>query len=113
MTRIVEIRTYRLHPGSGPAYERLFHEDATPMLARHGIDVVSFGQSKGDPDGYYLIRAFVDLDDRTSREDAFYGSAEWREGPREAILGLIDSYSDLVLELDESTIDGLRRRSTG
>ena len=83
------------------------------MLARHGIDVVAFGQSKGDRDGFYLIRAFDDLDDRTRKEDAFYGSAEWREGPREAILALIDSYADLVLELDESTIDGLRQRPSG
>ena len=109
MTRIVEIRTYRLHPGGGPAYERLFKEVATPMLARRGIDVVAFGQSKGDADGYYLIRAFDDLDHRTDSEDAFYGSAEWREGPRESILALIESYTDLVLELDEPTIDGLRR----
>jgi hypothetical protein len=26
---------------------------------------------------------------------------------------LIDSYADLVLELDESTIDGLRQRPSG
>lgn len=109
MSRIVEIRTYKLRPGAGPAYERLFREDATPMLARHGIDVVAFGQSKGDADGYYLIRAFDDLDDRTRSEDAFYGSAEWCQGPRESILALIESYTDLVIELDEPTIDGLRR----
>ena len=113
MSRIVEIRTYRLHPGSGPAYERLFTEVATPMLTSHGIDVVAFGQSKGDADGYYLIRAFDDLDHRTRSEDAFYGSAEWRQGPRESILALIDSYADLVLELDEATIDGLRRQLKG
>jgi hypothetical protein len=29
--------------------------------------------------------------------------------PAQTILALIESYADLVLELDESTIDGLRR----
>jgi hypothetical protein len=109
MTRIVEIRTYRLHPGAGPEFERLFKDVATPMLARHDIDVVTFGHSKGDVDGYCLIRAFDDLDHREQSENAFYGSAEWREGPRESILALIDLYVDLVLELDEQTIDGLRQ----
>lgn len=110
MKRIVEVRTYTLHPGSGEEYERLFDEDAAPMLVRHGIDVVAFGPSIGDPNGYFLIRAFDGLDHRQRSEGAFYGSAEWREGPREPVIALIESYIDLVLELDEPTIDGLRIR---
>jgi hypothetical protein len=109
MGRITEIRTYTLHPGAAREYGRLFQEVALPMLARQGIDVVAAGSSLGDPNGYYLIRAFDDLDHRRRSEDAFYGSDEWREGPREPILALIESYSDLVLELDEPTINGLRR----
>ena len=109
MARLIEIRTYTLHPGAAREYERLFKEVALPMLARRGIDVVAVGPSLGDPNGYYLIRAFDDLDHRRRSEDSFYGSAEWREGPREAVLALIESYSDLVLQLDEPTIDGLRR----
>jgi len=109
VTRVVEIRTYMLHPGTAHEYEILFNEEAMPMLARRGIDVVAFGSSLGDPNGYYLIRACDDLDHRRLSEEAFYGSAEWRDGPREPVLALIDSYTDLVLELDESTIDGLRR----
>ena len=108
MSRIVEIRTYALRPGAIQEYERLLRV-AVPMLARWDIDVVTFGPSVGDPTGYFLIRAFDSLDHRRRSEDAFYGSAEWREGPREPVLGLIESYTDLVLELDEPTIDGLRR----
>lgn len=109
MTRIVEIRTYKLHLGGAQEYDRLAMEVALPMLERRGIDVVAVGPSVGDPNGYYLIRAFDDLEDRRRSEEAFYGSTEWREGPREAVLALIDAYVDLVLELDEPTIDGLRR----
>ncbi len=109
MARIIEIRTYTLHRGAAEEYGRLFDVEAAPLLARHGIDVVAFGSSIGDPVGYYLIRAFDDLGHRQRSEDAFYASAEWRQGPREAVIGLIESYQDLVLELDEPTIDGLRR----
>jgi hypothetical protein len=109
MTRVVEIRTYTLHPDGAREYERLFRDVALPMLERRGVDVVAAGSSLGDPNGYFLIRAFDDLDHRQRSEDDFYGSAEWRDGPREPVLALIDSYVDLVLELDEATIDGLRR----
>ena len=37
------------------------------------------------------------------------GSDEWRQGPREAILSLIETYTEVVLEMDEATVDGLRR----
>jgi hypothetical protein len=106
--RSVEIRTYQLHSGAAAEFERLFDEEAVPMLARWGIDVVAFVPSRGDPDAYGLIRAFDDLNARQRIEEAFYASTEWRDGPRAAILALIESYADLVLELDEPTINGLR-----
>jgi len=43
---------------------------------------------------------------RTSRQskDAYYSSDEWRLGPLEAKLALIENYTDIVLELDEVTV---------
>lgn len=107
--RIVEIRSYRLLPGTREDYDRLFREEAAPLLAQHRIDVVAYGPSIGDPNGYYLIRSFSDLSDRQWREDGFYASPEWRNGPREAVLAKIEVYTDVVLELDEAAVEGLRR----
>jgi hypothetical protein len=106
---LVEIRTYRLLPDSLEEYDPLFREAAAPLLAAHGIDVVAHGPSRGDPNGYFLIRAFADEEDRERREDAFYASPEWREGPREAVIALIEVYTDIVVELDEPMVDALRR----
>ena len=108
-TRIVEIRSYRLHPGTRPELARLFHAAALPLLRMHDIDVVAFGGSPDDADAAFLIRAFDDLADRERREADFYGRDEWRRGPREAILACIETYTDTVLTLDDATIEGLRR----
>ena len=108
-TRVVEIRTYRLLPGTRDEYDRLFLEEALPLLSRFGIDVVGAGPSIDDPDGYFLIRSFADLAEREEREDRFYSSPEWREGPREAVVEKIEVYTDAVVELDAATIEGLRR----
>ena len=107
--RVLEIRTYRLLPGTRAEYDRLFREEALPLLRRFEVDVVAAGPSIDDPDGYFLIRSFADLADREQREDRFYSSPEWREGPREAIIEKIEVYTDAVFELDEATIEGLRR----
>ncbi len=109
MNHLVEIRSYNLKPGSRDQFHRLVSEQAIPMLRRRKIDVVAFGPSPHDKDSYYLIRRFDSLTHREQTEDAFYGSDEWRQGPREAILALIENYTDTVLELDEVTVKGLRK----
>ena len=54
------------------------------------------------------MRSFASVDDRQRTEDAFYGSADWRQGPREAILACIENYTTVVVELDEAALDGFR-----
>ena len=108
MKKLVEIRSYNLRPGTRDQFHRLVLERSYPMLQRWGVDVVAFGPSLHDTDSYYLMRAYADLADRQASQDAFYGSSEWREGPREAIVSLIDSYTSVVVEMDEETINRLR-----
>ena len=78
------------------------------MLKRSNVDVVAYGPSLHDKDSYYLIRRYDSLAHREQSENAFYGSDEWRQGPREAIVALIENYIDIVLELDQVTVQGLR-----
>jgi NIPSNAP len=100
MNQVIEIRSYNLKPGSRAAFHQLFITQAAPMLQRWKVHVVSHGPSLHDEDSYYLIRAYVDLAERQESQDAFYGSDEWRLGPREAILALIESYTTVVLPID-------------
>lgn len=95
--RVIEVRTYRLHPGSGAEFDRLFREEATPLLDRWGITVLWHGPSLDDPDSYLLVRAFGSTAEREIAEDDFYGSPEWRDGPREPVLSLIESYHTVVV----------------
>ena len=97
MSAIVEIRTYQLKPGSGAAFHRAVVEESLPMLERWGVAVVAFGPSLDDKDLYYLIRAYPSLEELQRSQEAFYGSDEWREGPREAIVSRIDSDISVVL----------------
>ena len=106
--RVVEIRSYNLKPGTRDRFQKLFLEQAYPMLRRVQMDVVGYGSSMHDENSWFLMRSFESIGERQRSEDAFYGSAEWRNGPRDAILELIESYTTVVIELDEATIAGLR-----
>jgi ketosteroid isomerase-like protein len=107
--RILEIRGYNLKPGTRQAFHDLFVRDALPLLRRANVDVVAYGASVHDADSYFLMRAFTSVEDRQRSEDAFYGSAEWRSGPREAVLSRIVSYTTVVIAVDDDTLRGLRR----
>jgi hypothetical protein len=99
---MIEIRSYNLKPGTRAQFHKLFEEQALPMLRRWKVDVVAFGPSKHDETSYFLMRAYASLEDRQQSQDAFYGSEEWRQGPREAILALIDNYTSIVIPADDA-----------
>ena len=109
---VVEIRSYNLKPGTRDRFHQLFLREALPMLQRWKVDVVAYGPSLHDDDSYYLMRSFPSVRERQESEDAFYGSEEWRKGPREAILADIVSYTTIVIRLDTATVEGLRTMQT-
>lgn len=104
--RIVEIRTYRLHPGSGPRFHRLLADFSVPLHHAAGIDVVCHAASVEDADRHVLVRAFDSLDQMRATLAAFYASPAWRVGPREEILALIAADMALALSMDAEAIAG-------
>ena len=106
---VVEIRSYNLKAGTSERFRRLFLDEAFPMLKRANIDVVAYGPSLHDPDSWFLMRTFESVEHRQASEDAFYGSKEWIEGPRQAVLDCIESYTTIVFEADAATIAILRK----
>lgn len=98
-TRVLDLRTYRLVPGGGAEFDRIFREGSLPMLERHGIEVIGYGPSLDDAERYFLMRAFPSTASRDEQLAAFYGSNEWREKHRDAVLALIDAYHELLVPL--------------
>ena len=109
MTLFVEIRSYYLKTGTRDEFQRLFVETALPMLQRWKVDVVRYGASLHDEDTYYLMRAYASLEGREQSQDAFYGSDEWKQGPRESIIALIENYTTIVMKMEKSLVDALRQ----
>ena len=108
MNHFIEIRSLNLKPSTREEFQRLYIEEALPRLQRWNFDVVAHGPSLHDESSYFVIRRFDSLAQREQMEDAYYASDDWRLGPRERILALIENYSDIVLEPDEVTVQGLR-----
>jgi hypothetical protein len=105
----IEIRTLTLKPGTREEFHRLYIEEALPRLQHWNFDVVAHGPSLHDESTYYVIRRYDSLTIRDQMEDLYYASDDWRKGPREAMLSLIENYVDAVFEVDDVTVQGLRK----
>jgi hypothetical protein len=109
MGQIIEIRSLTIRPGRREEFDSLYVEQALPLLRHWSFDVLAHGPSLHDENSYYVIRRYDSLEQRQQMEDTYYASHDWRKGPREAMLALIENYTDIVLELDEVTVQGLRK----
>ncbi|MCL8168843.1 NIPSNAP family protein [Enterobacter kobei] len=109
--RTVEILQYTLRKGSGATFHAIMQEISVPLHQRHGIDVVSFGNSLHDPDCYYLIRAFDSAESMATILETFYASDDWRSGPREEIIRSIETSIRIVINLPPESVEGLRVQS--
>ena len=106
--RLIEVRSYKLKPGSLAAFHTAASGSAVPLLKKWGMEVVAFGPSPHEPDTYFLIRAYADLGERNAQQDAFYGSDAWKNGPRASIVPLVESYLNTLVWLSPTAIDDLR-----
>ena len=111
MKHFIEIRSLNLKPGRREEFHHLYIAEALPRLRRWKFDVVAYGPSLHDENTYYVIRRYDSLAQREQMEDAYYASDNWRKGPREALLALIENYTDIVFELDEAAVEGLKKRN--
>ena len=105
---VVEIRSYNLKPETRQRFHEQFVRESLPLLRRWKIDVVAYGPSLHDESSYFLIRAFPSIEGRERMEQAFYESAEWRHGPRAAVMDAIESYTTVVIQPNDNALDGLR-----
>src|SRR5215470_14688718 len=106
--RFLEIRTYKLRPGTRAEFDRTFREGALPLLRRHGITVVAYGPSLHDDLGYYLMRAYPSLGRRQELLDKFYNSDEWVQTYDAPVMALIDQYSTVVIPATPELVTQLR-----
>jgi hypothetical protein len=107
--RLVEVRSYKLKPCSGARFHDLASNQSIPLLHAVQMDVVAFGLSAHEDDTYFLIRSFENLESLRAEQEAFYGSAAWRQGPREAILELIESDATIAFWTSAEAVEAMRR----
>jgi quinol monooxygenase YgiN len=108
MKRLLEVRTYRLKPGTADAFHHAVRTKAVPMLKAKGMDVVAYGRSDHEEETYFLVRSYASREALETEQAEFYGSDEWKSGPRSELVDKIQTYVNTLLWASESAVDSMR-----
>ncbi len=112
MKRLVEIRTYRLKPGTAEKFDTTMTQRALPMVQASGMEVVAYGRSHHEEETYFLARAYDNHAQLVAQQDAFYNSAVWCNGPREDLVNCLDTYLNTLVWLSPASIEDMKRLNT-
>jgi NIPSNAP protein len=97
---VIEILTLDIKPGRRNEFHNVYVTQSVPLLKKWNFSLVGYGPSLHDANSYYVVRRFKSLEDREKSEDAFYSSDDWKSGPRDAIMRLVEHFAYAVVSAE-------------
>ncbi|MBV8846501.1 MAG: NIPSNAP family protein [Bryobacterales bacterium] len=90
------MRTYKLKPGRRSEFLEIFRGKSMPAHADIGMKILGPFLSMEDPDTFFFMRGFPDLESREPMKAKFYEGELWKNELEQVLMPMIDKY-DVVL----------------
>ena len=104
---IIELRTYQTKPGKRAEFLEIFRTKSIPAHAEIGMKIIGPLLSIEDPDTFFFMRGFPDIDSREPMKARFYEGQLWKTELENVLMPMLEK-SDVVLVDDH---EGLVRWS--
>jgi hypothetical protein len=101
---IVEMRTYKLKPGTREHFLDLFRRFTMPEHARLGMPIIGPFRSIEDPDVFFFMRGFSNLESRELLKATFYEGALWKNDLEVQLMPMIKHYDVILVDDAEGLI---------
>jgi len=95
---VIEMRTYRLKPGKRPEFLEIFRTRSVPAHREIGMTIAGPFLSVEDPDTFFFMRGFPDLESRELMKAQFYEGELWKRELESVLMPMIDRYEVVVVE---------------
>ena len=96
-SQVVELRRYRLHPGTRETLINLFDRELVEPQEAVGMNVIGQFRDLDDPNAFVWLRGFRDMDSRAEALRAFYSGPVWATHHQQANGTMINSDNVLLL----------------
>ena len=101
---IVEMRTYKTKPGKRAEFLEIFQRKSVPAHAEIGMKILDPFLSIEDPDTFFFMRGFPDLESREPMKAKFYEGTLWKQELEHILMPMLDNYEVVLVEDPEGLI---------
>jgi hypothetical protein len=101
---IVEMRTYKLKPGTRAPFLEAFRTKSIPEHLKLGMKISGPLLSVEDPDVFFFMRGFPDLASREPLKAKFYDGDLWKGELESVLMPMIERYDVVVVSVPENEL---------
>ena len=101
---IIEMRTYKLKPGSRSEFLEIFRSKSMPAHAEVGMKILGPWLSIEDPDTFFFMRGFPDLASRDPMKEKFYEGELWKNELEHVLMPMIEKYDVVLVDDTEKLV---------
>ena len=95
---IIEMRTYKLKPGTRAEFLQIFRAKSMPAHAAIGMKILGPFLSIEDPDMFYFMRGFPDLASREPMKAQFYEGELWKRELESVMMPMLEKYEVVLVD---------------
>jgi len=101
---IIEMRTYKLKAGKRPEFLEIFRTRPVPAHDEIGMKILGPFLSIEDPDTFFFMRGFPDLESREPMKAKFYEGELWKRELENLLMPMIEKYDVVLVDDAEGKI---------
>jgi len=101
---IIEMRTYKLKPGKRSEFLEVFRTRSVPAHDEIGMKILGPFLSIEDPDVFFFMRGFPNLESREPMKAKFYEGKLWKEELENVLLPMLEKYEVVLVDDPEDKV---------
>jgi hypothetical protein len=101
---IIEMRTYKTKPGKRSQFLDIFRSKSIPAHQEIGMKILGPFLSVEDPDTFFFMRGFPDLQSREPMKAKFYEGTLWKSELEHVLMPMLEKYEVVLVEDNEALV---------
>jgi NIPSNAP len=94
---VIEMRTYKTKPGKRQEFLQIFRSKSIPAHQEIGMKILGPFLSVEDPDSFFFMRGFPDIESREPMKAKFYEGELWKRELESLLMPLLEKYEAVLV----------------
>jgi hypothetical protein len=99
------MRTYKLKPGTRSRFLEIFRSRSVPAHTEIGMKILGPFLSVEDPDTFFFMRGFPNIESREPMKARFYEGELWKGELENILMPMIEKYEVVLVEDTDGLIN--------